>query len=52
MQLMKMTGGIPDPEDFHLLAWLRILHRQQDCESVYLFLLLTGEGEKKARQGK
>lgn len=45
--------GIPDPGDFHLLVWLRILHRQQDCGSIYLFRLLTGKGkEKEGKENK
>lgn len=41
-----VTGGIPDLGGFPLWVWLRILHRLQDCGSVFLYLLLTGKGRE------
>lgn len=56
MQLRIVPGDIPDLEDFHLQVLRRILHRQQDFESVFLSLLLTamgkGKGEKETNEKK
>lgn len=56
MQVMIVTGGIPDPGDSPLRAWPRTLHRQRDYESIYLYLLLTWKGKeegwKRKKKGK